>query len=146
MRFIGEIIPLAGGNVPEQCLACDGREVPIAAFPALYSRIGLAYGSASAGNFKLPDLRGRCAIGLSSARAIGAAGGEETHVLTQSELPAHTHSTNEVNSRTSFPAGSGGGESWTDTGAEDSSSVGSDQPHNNMPPFVALNYVIFAGV
>lgn len=97
----GEIVDYAGGTLPPDRLACDGSVVSQSTYAALYARIGSTWntGGEGAGNFRLPDSRGRAAIGAGtgsglSARTLAATGGEETHVLTSSELASHSHSGN----------------------------------------------------
>ncbi len=77
-------------------LLCDGRSLDRVEHKALFDVIGTTFGSTNAQNFRLPDYRGRVigqpgqGVGL-SARAMGAAVGTETHVLTAGEMPSHTH-------------------------------------------------------
>jgi microcystin-dependent protein len=93
---------------------------------ALYQVIGDTYGGNGFTNFGLPDLRGRVPIGAGAGpgltdRPLASSLGEPSHTLTPDELPAHTHA---------LP---GGG--FTDP-------VGGGQPHENMQPSLALNYII----
>ena len=85
------IVPYAGSSIPGGWLTCDGRVLAIASYPALFLAIGATYGGDGVKNFKLPDLRGRTVIGTSGSHPLGAAVGEETHILTQAEMPAHAH-------------------------------------------------------
>lgn len=90
MQFISEV-------APSGWLLCDGSELSKSEYAALYKIIGDNYGSPSSDSmFKLPDFRGRVAIGAGqgnglSNRHLGEIGGEETHKLTMSEMPAHNH-------------------------------------------------------
>ena len=79
---------------------------------------------------------------------MGATGGEESHVLTEAEMPSHYHTwtasrqqagTDDNNNTTEFSRGDRGS---GDTVNKDTDSKGSDQAHNNMPPYVVLNYII----
>lgn len=96
-RVIGEIIEYAGSASPNPSwLVCDGSEVSQATYPDLYTVIGATYGSASAGMFRLPDLRGRSMSGTGTgtgltAVSLGQEYGEENHVLTVGELAEHHH-------------------------------------------------------
>lgn len=89
-----------------------------------------------------PDLRGRFALGASDKYALGATGGEETHTLTIAEMPRHYHK---------FPLGryqgNGSGIAQRETGVHTgdydyTGDTGEGQPHNNMPPYLALYYIM----
>ena len=84
-----------------------------------------------------PDLRSRFVLGAGGSYSVGATGGEATHKLTISEMPSHTHSY-------TYWAGNGGGNGHTYGSAytRNTSSTGGDQPHNNMPPYYALCYIM----
>jgi microcystin-dependent protein len=94
---VGTMWAFAGAAVPAGWLACDGAAVTRAAYAALFAVIGTAYGAGDgATTFNVPDSRGRALVGAGqgaglSARALGAAGGEEAHTLVTAETPAHTH-------------------------------------------------------
>lgn len=85
--------PARVGAVP-----CDGKSYPRAdpTYAALFAAIGTQYGSADANSFNVPLYSGRTLVvagqgaGLTN-RALGALFGEETHVLTEAEMPSHTH-------------------------------------------------------
>jgi len=148
-RVVGEVVTYAGDTSPDpKWLLCDGRSLLRTDYPDLFNVIGVLYGAVDGSHFNIPDLQGRTPIsqgtgsGL-SPRAVGDAGGEETHVLTVGELAAHVHSTgNSVVLGTSapppldalgpnpFPASTG--------------STGNDDPHNNMQPFLTISYLIVA--
>ena len=96
----GTVLPFAGvsGNIPSGYLACDGSVVSQVQYPSLWSAISSTWntGGEGAGNFRLPDLRGRDVLGAGTgsgltSRAVGQIGGEETHALTISELASHNH-------------------------------------------------------
>jgi microcystin-dependent protein len=78
---------------------CDGQLYSTSTYPALFSVIGYSYGG-SGGSFAVPDARGRASIGAGAGtgltnRVLAAKGGEETHVLSLAELPAHNHVVND---------------------------------------------------
>ena len=93
----GTLMPYVGSTAPLGWLLCQGQEVSQGAYPALYALCGTNFGTAGAGLFRLPDLRGRSAFGFTSAdsnfNALGKTGGASSVTLTTSHLPAHTHST-----------------------------------------------------
>ena len=92
----GATIPFAGRNAPAGFLLCTGREVSRRTYSALYAVIGNNFGSARSGYFRLPDLRGRVAVGAGRTRAglgasVGSAGGADSIRLSTSQMPAHSH-------------------------------------------------------
>lgn len=91
-----------------------------------------------------PDLRGRFVLGSSTAHAIGSKGGEEKHTLTVAELANHAH--NVSVSGTSATTTSGSSTKWlvmnSGTANRSTSSIGSSSPHNNMPPYYTLCYIM----
>lgn len=94
----GTIIMSAAVNEPAGWLQCDGRLLAKIDYPDLWFAIMNTYTDISSGtHFKIPDLQGRCAVGSGNgtgltSRSLGTSGGEETHQLTTSEMPGHTHS------------------------------------------------------
>jgi len=148
-RMIGEIIAYAGPTSPDsRWLPCDGSSLLRVDYPDLFNVIGAVYGAADSSHFSVPDLRGRTAVGLGtgsglSPRSLGDSFGEETHVLTTGELASHSHTTgNSAVLGTSAPPpldALGPNPFTAFTG-----STGSDDPHNNMQPSLAINYLIVA--
>jgi len=150
------ITAFAGGSAPTGWLFCNGQEISRSTYSDLFDLIGVAFGGGDGSTtFNVPDLRDRFALG---ARTIGSSdtervsnydtdlgdsGGADEHQLTEAEMPSHDHfvvSSAEVAST----AGSNiraylGNNRAT---ARPSSITGGDQSHNNMPPFLALNYII----
>lgn len=93
----GSIQPSASVSIPNGWLPCDGSEVSRTSYATLYAAIGSNYGPGDGSTtFDLPDARGRVLIGYGAGlnltnRAIGAFGGEETHLLSVNEIPTHLH-------------------------------------------------------
>lgn len=156
---IGALMPYAGLATPAGWLLCKGQSLARSSYPDLFKAIGTLYGAADAQSFSIPDLRTRVPVGVSDNHVtfgqMGSKGGEERHTLLVSELPAHTHILRGVGKtfkggleRTNLGAGSG----WTTvtnyTAAGDpnleAAATGSNKPHNNMPPYIVLNYIIRA--
>ena len=146
---IGDIVMFAGNFAPRGWAFCDGRLLPVNSYAALFSIIGTTYGGDGRSTFALPDLRGRVPVGMGQAAGLpkvqqGQQGGEAAHSLTINEMPLHSHST-EVSAGGSgaavarTAAGLTGG---TAAGQMPSSPVGGSQPHNNMQPYLGVNFII----
>ncbi|MCP1308603.1 phage tail protein [Paenibacillus tyrfis] len=151
--FLGEIRLFAFTFAPEGWAFCDGQLLPISQNQALFSLLGTTYGGNGSTTFALPDLRGRVAIHRSADFTQGQTGGEVSHTLTISELPSHTHqaigSSDAANSVLPVNSTWALADSLTYNQSGNSqlspaaiSSVGGNQPHNNMQPFLVLNYCI----
>lgn len=88
----GIVMPFAGSTAPQGYLLCDGSAVSRTDYAALFTAIGTTYGVGDGSTtFNVPDLSGRVVLGVSQSHALGTTGGEETHTLTEQELPAHSH-------------------------------------------------------
>ena len=162
-RMIGEIVAYAGAVSPKsQWLACDGSEVSIITYQDLYAVIGNAYGAASAGHFRLPDLQGRSPAGVGTgaglpAVALGQKFGEAAHSLTVQEIPAHSHADtghiHSIPSTTTFLALTGEEPvsipiplipSWTGAASANIANTGGSGAHNNQSPSLGILYLIVA--
>jgi len=161
-RLIGEIIPFAGSTNPDpdRYLACDGSSYAVADYPDLYNVIGTSYGGITDDVFNVPDLRGRAPIGYGQGdgltfRALAARDGEETHTLDTSEMPAHTHTdsghvhSDGIAGPNATTIGPGAPQptavpaiSVTGSGNASLSTEGDGGAHNNMSPWLAINYYI----
>jgi microcystin-dependent protein len=141
--LVGEIRTYAGDTEPFGWLFCDGREVSRVTYTNLFETIGTAWGLGDGSTtFNIPDLRGSLSAGVSGSHAAGSFVGEEEHTLIADELPTHTHVYQRRNATGGVDNGfdsTGTISSLTDTAT---SSVGGDQPHNNMQPTIFLNRII----
>ncbi|MDT8439545.1 MAG: tail fiber protein [Wenzhouxiangellaceae bacterium] len=160
--FIGEIRLFAGNFAPAGWAFCDGQLLPISENETLFNLIGTTYGGNGQSTFALPDLRGRVpihfgpGIGLSN-RIIGETGGVEQVTLTTPQIPAHNHPLQATSALATVP-GPGGAvpaqsrQAGIDLYLEDDPSVsmaptsigavGGSQPHENMQPYLGMNYII----
>ncbi len=149
--FLAEIRMVSFNFAPKGWAQCDGQLLPINQNQALFSLLGTSYGGDGRTTFGLPDLRSRMPVHSGSGHTIGERGGEATHTLTQAELARHAHPTNFGVADTASPTGA----HFARTGkisfatAPDVtmnpaavSSVGGSQPHENLAPYLTLNFVI----
>ncbi|WP_205529793.1 phage tail protein [Pedobacter chitinilyticus] len=93
---IGEIRIIAANFAPRNWAFCQGQTIPIQNNTALFAIIGTTFGGNGATNYMLPNFSGRVALGVGqrpggSNYVWGQVGGEETHTLVTTEMPAHTH-------------------------------------------------------
>lgn len=158
--FLGEIFASGFNFAPQGYAFCDGTLLSIAQNTALFSLLGTTYGGDGRVTFGLPDLRSRTPImfgqgnGLSPYN-LGDRGGNESVTLITAEMPAHTHVpiASSLNGSSTSPAGAAWAKSsqadkvyGAPNGAAMSNGsiglAGGNQPHENRPPFLALNYYI----
>lgn len=165
--MVGEIRMFAGNYPPNGWAFCDGSLISISENDVLFTLIGTTYGGDGQNTFALPDFRGRAPISVSSGNSMGQMGGTETVTLTVSQIPAHRHpmqvvnvpGTTNVPSPGVMPAKAAdiefpGGTKQVMTYAKDNaggkitvnpqsvSVYGQSYPHNNMKPYVGINYII----
>jgi microcystin-dependent protein len=162
-QFLAEIRIFSGNFAIQGWAFCDGQVLLIQQNTALFALIGTTYGGDGVNTFALPNLQGSAPIhagqgpGL-SLRFLGQTGGEQAVTLLQSEMPAHTHPVQclSAGDGSNSPAGNvwaGGGRGAPPTYTPSSpqnvpmspsatSVAGGNQPHNNMPPFLGLTFII----
>lgn len=161
--YLGEIRLFSYGFTVRGWAPCNGQVLGIAQNQALYSVLGVNYGGDGIQTFGLPNLNNAFAIGQGAGpgltpRVLGEMRGTTAVTLTPNEMPMHTHSV----LASSSPARSGDpeGRTWAQgrygRGTRDGyaptkdaqmqpaavTSAGASQAHNNMPPFLVLNYQI----
>lgn len=144
----GSVFAHAGTTVPSGYLLCNGAAVSRTTYATLFSAIGTVFGSGDgSATFNVPDLRDRTAVGVSSTIAIADTGGAKTHTLTSSEMPGHTHAYTSPLVGTSRAVGTvvnEGGFTFVTVTADGGTTVstGGGAAHNNMQPYIGLNYII----
>lgn len=160
--FVAEIRIFAGNFAPTGWATCDGQLMPISQNTALFSLLGTTYGGDGKSTFALPNLQGAAPLqqgqgpGL-SIRDLGETAGEQTVTLLATEMPAHIHG---VRAATTGSLPGPGNNVWASglkghpstyapaKGATAQMSLsaisfaGSNFPHNNMPPYVGLTFII----
>lgn len=160
-QFVAEIRIFPFNFAPTGWAFCNGQILPISQNTALFSLLGTMYGGDGKSTFALPNLEGNVPIhqgqgaGLSE-RFQGEAGGVEFVTLLESEIPVHTHSmlaatdigdqnvpTNRVLTiSNNGPAYAPGGSPQVSMSAQALAPAGGDLPHNNLMPYLALNFCI----
>jgi microcystin-dependent protein len=154
--FLGQILLVAFSFPPKNWANCSGQMLPIAQNQALFALLGTTYGGNGVTTFALPDLQGRVPLHADGSTIyLGTKSGEETHTLTASEMPAHTHAVNAsssvgtaVSPLNAFPAKNGeashlyGNNAGTALSPSAVGTIGAGQPHENRKPYLAMHYII----
>jgi microcystin-dependent protein len=157
--FIGTIILFGGNFAPRGWAFCHGQLLPINSHQALFSILGTTYGGDGRTTFGLPDLRGRAPIGTGSGpgltnRRLGSRGGSENTTLDVNQMPTHSHALNASTTVAGqvVPGGNRLGRAQADVYTQGESNValaadsvgnnGASQPHDNMMPYLGINYII----
>ena len=160
----GTVVPYAGTTAPSGWLFCDGAAVSRTGNSALFTVLGTTYGAGDGSTtFNVPDMGGRVPAGKETTATrltsgaggvdggtLAATGGDQTHTLTEAQLPAHAHNMT-ISSRVFNTGGSSddnrlsrantGGSAVT-TNVGDTADTGSGNAHANVQPTIVLNYII----
>lgn len=152
--FLAEIKIVSFNFAPKGWALCNGQLLPINQNQALFSLLGTTYGGDGRVNFGLPNLQGRAPTHMGAGLTLGQLGGEQNHTLSIAELPTHIHSVNvsSVSTNGGFnPANNyfGGFNNLYHAGPGSTSMqpntvgpTGGSQAHNNMQPYLTLNFCI----
>ena len=154
--YVGEIRLFAGNFAPAGWAMCNGALMPISENDTLFNLIGTTYGGDGQETFAVPDLQGRAPVHRSANMVQGEIGGEPSVSLTSQQIPTHNHafiaSQDLANQPT--PGGNVLAQSGTlqwyleDTPTQALSPdalqpyLGGNQPHDNMPPYLVMTYII----
>lgn len=152
--FIGEIRAMSFNFPPKGWAFCNGQELPINQNQALFSLLGTTFGGDGQTTFALPDLRGRVPIHAGSGHVPGERAGEQSHTLSNAEMPAHTHVATATSATADTPVPTGNllatasGEIYADPASLTPlnpgtiGNAGGSQPHQNMQPFLTITFCI----
>lgn len=152
--FLAEIRMVGFNFAPRGWAFCDGQILPINQNQSLYALLGTSYGGDGRTSFALPDLRGRTPIHVGNGHTQGQKSGEETHTLSTAEMPNHEHTLyassadgNTNNAQNSVLAKEIGNPYGTTNNLSNMNqaiiaNVGGGQAHNNMQPYIAVNFCI----
>lgn len=146
---VGTLMPFVGATAPDRWVLCFGQTITNASvdYPDLWAVLDAAFKSGT--SLIVPDLRGRIPVGLdnmggsdagrlSVSNTMGGSGGTQTHTLTVGEMPSHDHATGESIFGLGFVAFGAGGQGV----ATVSGSRGGGGAHNNMQPYLLLNWIL----
>jgi microcystin-dependent protein len=152
--FMSEIKIVAFNFAPKGWALCNGQFLPINQNQALFSLLGTTYGGNGQTTFALPNLQGNVPIHMGDGHILGEAGGETAHTITMQEMPTHLHlfqgtsTTGALNVTTNNILGVsqapiyGQPQSLATINPQSVTSIGGSQPHNNMMPYLVLNFII----
>lgn len=140
--MIGAIFPIATGVPQPNWLRCNGASHLRVDYPDLYAVIHEDF-IIDADSFFVPSIVGVFVLGAHLDFPLHEYGGEIDHVLTIGEMPAHDHALNTSNAAVTVGAGAPTTVK-VPIGTQTSGNRGAGAPHNNMPPYFAMNYAIVA--
>lgn len=167
--FLAEIKIVSFNFPPKGWALCNGQFLPINQNQALFALLGTTYGGNGQTNFALPNLRGRVPIHMGTGHTLGEAAGSTAVTVNAQQLPAHTHQMRAKGGQATLVGGAlptpvgtkslaqGAAASnpvanvnaystqatgLTALNAGSISNAGGSQPHNNMMPYLTLNFVI----
>lgn len=153
--FLSEIKIVSFNFPPKGWALCNGQFLPINQNQALFALLGTTYGGNGQTTFALPNLRGQVPIHMGSGHTLGEAAGSTSVTINIQTMPTHLHTFNVVNAQgtatapdntvviSNTPSNNYGPAGNLVPMAQASvSSVGGSQPHNNMMPYLVLNFII----
>jgi len=152
-QYLGEIRIVSFNFPPKGWAFCNGQLLSIQQNTALFSLLGTYYGGDGIRTFQLPNLQAAMPVDQGNQFVIGQTGGEANHTLVMGEMASHNHLAQAVAATGTSDSASG------NTWAQDTTPIfadttnttmfpgaltpyGNGQPHNNLPPYLALSFVI----
>src|ERR1700737_230848 len=161
--YIGQIMIFGGNFAPLGWAFCNGALLPISGYEALFSLLGTTHGGNGTTNFALPDLQGRVPLHMGQNSVRGESAGVESVILNSQQLPSHNHSLLAANvgdantpGPTTILANEGGADAGkvstsapsepppanrTPRAREGVAAASGGQPHDNMQPFLVVNFI-----
>jgi microcystin-dependent protein len=156
--FLSEIKIVSFNFPPKGWALCNGQFLPINQNQALFALLGTTYGGNGQTTFALPNLRGQVPIHMGDGHTLGETAGTTSVTITQQTMPQHLHfsqgSTTQADQATVATGGVpnilaatqgnqyGPAASLTTLTPDSVSNIGGSQPHNNMMPYLVLNFII----
>jgi microcystin-dependent protein len=154
--FLGQIFMFAGNFAPKGYALCNGQLLSIAENQTLFAILGTTYGGDGIRSFGLPNLQGRIPVHADAGNGftLGRTSGETSHTLTTNEMPQHTHTPSggsavgtqrspqsNVWAASTSPFFSDSAPNTT-MAPQALAQTGGNQPHDNMPPYRVVNFII----
>jgi len=151
--YLGEVRVVSFSYAPTGWALCNGQLLYINQNQALFALLGTQYGGDGIQTFALPNFQARMPMHFGNAYIQGQTGGEAAHTLTLNEIPSHSHPAAGVT--TNATSASASGETWAASGNHPYAaaantlmspsvvaSTGGGQSHDNMAPYLTLNFII----
>lgn len=151
--FLSEIKIVSFNFAPKGWALCNGQLLPINQNQALFSLLGTTYGGDGRVNFALPNLRGRVPISFGNGHTLGEAAGSTSVTVNIQQMPQHIHAMNGSTTAAETNVASGaylgvvnnaytGPATLVGLNPAAVTNAGGSQPHNNMMPYLVLNFII----
>lgn len=151
--FLSEIKIVSFNFAPKGWALCNGQSLPINQNQALFALLGTTYGGNGQTTFNLPNLRGRVPTHIGNGHTLGEAAGSTSVTINIQQLPTHFHQANGSSTNGDGPFSTnhvlaaalnlyGPAANLTTINPQTITSVGGSQPHNNMMPYLVLNFII----